>query len=409
MQQGLASPTQSRVAELERAFSEFTETSLQLETAYRELEQRAAHLSRELARTQDERLVYLQEKEQLADRLQGLLETLPAAVIVLDAAGNIEDCNPGAGLLLGKNLAGQPWTTIVAERFAREGDGAGEFLLRDGRTVSLSTRKAGDGRIVLLTDVTETRRLQKMLSRNQRLTEMGQMNARLAHQLRTPLATAVLYASQLKKYDQDERTERYATKILNSLQLLERMVNDMLRFAGGSCGEHHETIAINELFAEVAAQLEARLEQGIELEFGAPAGLMLTGDREALVGALLNLANNAIDHGRSDDSRRLLRIELAAETAEDHLRLSVTDNGPGVASDVIKRIFDPFYTTRPQGTGLGLAVVDAVARGHGGRVDVTRPSSGGACFALLLPARNRDALQSGRNNLALRNEIGEVA
>lgn len=404
LSQDSTTPAASRVAELEKAFSEFTATSLQLETAYRELEQRAAMLSDALATAQDERLAHLKEKERLADRLQGLLTTLPAAVVVLDATGRIEECNPGAELLLGEQLTGTAWNDIVSQRFAREGDGAGEFLLKNGRLVTLATRKLEQGRILLLTDVTETRRLQQSLARNQRLTAMGQMNARLAHQLRTPLATAVLYTSQLRGQDHSERGQRYTTRILNSLKLLERMVNDMLRFAGGSCADNHEPIAVNELLAEVAAHLEGQLHDDIELEFGAPPGLLINGDREALVGALLNLASNAIDHGESP-----LKLRLDADRRDDLLSLRVSDNGPGISAADKERIFEPFYTTRPQGTGLGLAVVAAVARGHAGSVAVTDAPEGGACFEILLPALNHNAMRSGNNALALRSLLEEPA
>ncbi len=397
MQIEVASPTRNRAAELERAFSEFTATSLQLETAYRELEERVAVLSAALARAQDERLTQLKQKEQLAERLQGLLETLPAAVIVLDAAGVIEEHNPGAEALLGPALTGRPWTEVVAGNFAREGDCAGEFRLCDGRTVSLATRRLETSRIVLLTDVTETRRLQALLTRNQRLSEMGQMNARLAHQLRTPLATAVLYASQLHSDGATPRSQRFAGKILSSLKLLERMVNDMLRFAGGSGTGHQERIAVNDLFAAVAMQMESQLNDKIELQFGAPPGLAVVGDREALTGALLNLVTNAIDHGGDRVS-----VVLDAERGTSDLRLRVTDDGPGVAESERERIFAPFHTTRASGTGLGLAVVASVAHAHGGRVTVEEAPGGGAQFALVLPATNPAALDSGETGTVLR-------
>lgn len=390
MQQQLSSPTASRVAELERAFADFTHTSLQLETAYRELEQRAAVLSAALAQAQDERLAYLTEKERLADRLTGLLETLPAGVVVLDSDGNISDCNPAATALLGKHLAQQPWRHVVERCFAGEGTGGGEFTLRDGRSVSIATRRLEEGRILVLTDVTETRRLQALLARNRRLSEMGQMNARLAHQLRTPLATAVLYASQLRNKSSTEREQRYAEKISASLQRLERMVNDMLRFAGGSGAPHHQQLAVNELFAEVAAQLEAQLSDDIVLEFGAPPGLMLSGDRDALVGALANLASNAIEHGGAS-----VHITLDAQRSDDDVVLSVADNGPGVAPEHRTQIFEPFYTTRSSGTGLGLAVVASVARAHRGRAGFEPVPGGGAQFTIRIPASNPSALQSG--------------
>lgn len=388
----MPSTAAARVAELERAFADFTATSLQLEDAYRELEQRAAKLGAALAQAQDERLAYLTEKEQLAGRLAGLLETLPAGVVVLDAEGLVLDCNPAATALLGEGLIATPWSAIVATRFAREAAG-GEFALRDGRIVSLATRRIDDGRILVISDVTETRRLQGLLARNRRLSEIGQMNARLAHQLRTPLATAVLYASQLRAKTGGEREQRYAGKISDSLGRLERMVNDMLRFAGGEVAQHHGPVAINALFAEVAAQMEARLRDGVEIEFGASPGLEVMADREALAGALTNLVGNALEHAR--------QVTLSARRDEEEVVLVVDDDGPGVPAAERERVFEPFYTTRANGTGLGLAVVASVARGHGGRADVGVSPAGGASFAIRLPVANTSAIDSGRNALAI--------
>lgn len=388
----LMTQTGTRAAELERAFNDFTQTSMALESAYRELEERVVVLSAELAKAQDARLAELAEKERLANRLQGLLETLPAGVIVLNRSGCVQEYNPGARLLLDDTLAGRPWLQIVEQFFSRVADGAGEFRLCDGRIVSIATCKlpAQQGRIVLITDVTETRRLQTLLSRNQRLSEMGQMNARLAHQLRTPLATAVLYASQLNNEESSERSVRYCKKILGSLQNLDRMVNDMLRFAGGNSQAAHSQIPVNELFAEVAAQLESQLGEGMSIEFGAPSGLTVRGDAGALAGALLNLATNAVEHG--GESAHLI---LDADCQNNHVALHVRDNGPGVEASLHEQIFEPFYTTRANGTGLGLAVVASVARAHDGKVLVSNSPGGGAVFSILLPVTNRSTLQSG--------------
>lgn len=404
MHETIASPTQHRVAELEQAFSEFTDTSLQLEQAYRELESRAETLSTALASAQDERLVQLAEKEKLADRLQGLLETLPAGVIVLDGQGVVQECNPGARTLLGDELAGYTWKEIIEERFAMEGDGAGEFMLRDGREVAITScrLKTHAGRIVLINDVTETRRMQKLLARNERLTEMGQMNARLAHQLRTPLATAVLYASQLTGEDSSPRSVRYAEKILASLKHLERMVNDMLRFAGDAKHGDYEQIAVNSLFAEVASHMDSQLDAGAILEFGTPCGLSISCHREALISALLNLTTNAIES--CDDNAHIV---LHAIQHEDCIELCVSDDGPGIDPKDRERIFEPFYTTRTNGTGLGLAVVASVARGHGGHVEARDRDGGGTVFAIVLPLAKTPVLPSGRTLLS--DVVGEVA
>ncbi|HQU15089.1 MAG: hypothetical protein B7Z66_05325 [Chromatiales bacterium 21-64-14] len=375
-----------RAQQLTDAFYTFNEMSLQLAASYRELETRVAELSQELAAARSERLQQLAEKERLADRLARLLEALPGAVIVLDGSGRVQECNPAARELLETPLVGEPWPELARRTFVPQPGSGHELRLRDGRQVTVSVRPlaAEPGQILLLQDVTEHRALEEQLSRHQRLSAMGEMAASLAHQIRTPLASALLYASNLARGAALGEAERgrFAERIVARLKHLERMVNDMLQFArGGHFGI--EEISVDGLLAAVQQHLEPQLQAAgarLALE-NATRCACLHGSRDALIGALHNLATNAL---QATPHQARLRLVVRQESS-GYLIFEFSDNGPGIPEEIRERIFEPFFTTRSDGTGLGLAVVHAVVRAHHGDLSVVTTPGQGATFLIRLP------------------------
>ncbi len=181
--------------ELVSAFELFNNVSAQLASTYKEMEERVGLLNEELHEVAEQRLQELKEKERVTDRLESLLKLLPAGVVVLDSRGVVTDCNPAALEFLGEPLTGLLWRDVIERCFAPRSDDGHEISLRDGRRLSIATRsfQSGGGQLLLLTDLTETRVLQRNLSRHRRLSEMGRMMSSLAHQIRTPLSAAMLY------------------------------------------------------------------------------------------------------------------------------------------------------------------------------------------------------------------------
>ncbi|MCX8017456.1 MAG: HAMP domain-containing histidine kinase [Rhodocyclaceae bacterium] len=225
----------------------------------------------------------------------------------------------------------------------------------------------------------ETQRLREEAERNKRLTAMGEMAAQLAHQLRTPLAAALLYAANLENPGLPEPTRlSLAQKTVGRLKHLERLIQDMLLFARGEV-LGRETFAVDELMGELAQTFEPLARaRGVEFVVApAPAGLMMTGNRKALAGAITNLLENALQAVPAGG-----RIALAVTIAADSLAFTVKDNGRGMPPDVVARLFEPFFTTRAEGTGLGLAIARGVARAHGGGIDVTSEPGVGTEFVL---------------------------
>jgi two-component system sensor histidine kinase FlrB len=386
--------TQQAVAQADSlggASSSLNQLRDQLSSTYHIIEQRIESLSSELLEARNERQTELIEKERLADRLQSLLNALPAAVLVLDGLGRVQELNPAAQSLLGSSLQGQLWRELIDQLFIPQTLPGGDLLLRNGRYVSLSTCPLGHepGQILMLHDVTDKRQLQQHLEHSRRLADMGRMAASLAHQIRTPLASALLYVSQLNGMTSNsELQQRFSGKALQSLKGLEKLIADMLLFAngGGGARDRHDA---PRLLAQALEPLAPRLAaQGIELvrQFE-PGELLLEVNATLLVSALQNLLTNAIQAMPEGG-----RLTLSLYRDHEMLVFGVADSGPGIDPALQQRLFEPFVTRRAGGTGLGLAVVQAVARAMGGEAKCESRSGEGALFTLRLPRAEGAAL-----------------
>ncbi|MEW6164222.1 MAG: ATP-binding protein [Pseudomonadota bacterium] len=368
-------------ARLAEAFRLFNQVSEELSTAYGALERQVEALTAELAAANGALRQQYQEKAALTERLTRLLEALPAGVAVLDREGRLDVANPAADHLLGTPALGMAWAEIEQARL-RPTETAGEMQAGEYRVaVTMTAPDAVGGRIVLLHDITEAHRLKMQAERHERLAAMGEMAAQLAHQLRTPIAAALLYAGNLENPDLPAASRvGIAQKTVGRLKHLERLIQDMLLFARGEVLGREE-FAVEELLAELAHIFEPLARaRGVEFALApAPAGLEITGNRKALAGALTNLLENALQAVAGEAGGR---IGLGVAATEDRLAFTVKDNGRGMPPDVVARLFEPFYTTRAEGTGLGLAIARGVARAHGGGIDVDSAPGAGTEFVL---------------------------
>ncbi|SCW96275.1 MULTISPECIES: PAS domain-containing sensor histidine kinase [unclassified Pseudomonas] len=367
---------------LEQAFSLFSQMSSQLTDSYSLLEARVTELKGELAVVSAQRMQELAEKERLANRLQNLLDLLPGGVIVIDAHGRVREANPAACELLGLPLEGELWRHVIARCFAPRDDDGHEVSLKDGRRLSISTRSldAEPGQLVLLNDLTETRHLQDQLARHERLSSLGRMVASLAHQIRTPLSAALLYASHLTEQQLPMETQqRFAGRLKERLHELEHQVRDMLVFARGELPLTDRVTPKALLQSLQAAALTHVQELPIRWQCDSHVGEVLC-NRDTLVGAVLNLIENAIQASGGD-----VRLKVHLYTRDHTLRLCVSDNGSGIEPVVLARLGEPFFTTKTTGTGLGLTVVKAVARAHQGELQLRSRLGRGTCATVCLP------------------------
>lgn len=367
---------------LEQAFSLFNQMSTQLADSYSLLEARVTELKGELAVVSAQRMAELAEKERLAYRLQNLLDLLPGGVIVIDDRGRVHEANPAAIELLGLPLVGELWRQVIARCFAPREDDGHEISLKDGRRLSIATRSldAEPGQLVLLNDLTETRRLQDQLARHERLSSLGRMVASLAHQIRTPLSAALIYASHLSEQVLPVETQqRFAGRLKERLHELEHQVRDMLVFARGEL-PLTDRLSPKQLMQSLQAAAQPHVE-GVSMRWQCDIhGGEVLCNRDTLVGALLNLIENALQAGTPQ-----VRLKVHVYARDNTLRLAVSDSGSGIEPHVLRRLGEPFFTTKATGTGLGLAVVKAVVRAHQGELQLHSRLGRGTCALLSLP------------------------
>jgi len=388
--------TTKKTAPVEQALSLFDQLSSQLTSSYRNLENKVTQLKDELSEEEMQRREELKEKEQLANRLSTLLEILPAGVVLLDGNGYVTETNPAALDLLGEPLEGQAWLDVITRCFSPKHDDGHEVSLKDGRRVRIETRSmsSGPGQLILLSDLTETRLLQEQVSRAERLSSLGKMVASLAHQIRTPLSTAMLYAGHLcqPEIEQELRIE-CADKLLSRLTHLEHQIRDMLIFAKGET-RLVEHVNVSELLSSLRGAADPIFEKaGVVCHWESNVvDKNVMCNKETLVGACLNLINNSIEAAEQIKGSEVpLAIHVSVSMADANtIKLQIKDNGPGIPSEHRSKVFEPFYTTKAQGTGLGLAVVQAVVKAHQGEFKV-RSSKKGVSASITLPVFNLTA------------------
>ena len=346
----------------------FTEVSRRLQDSYARLEEEMARVEAGLAPAGE------------AARLRHVLDALPVAVLALDGEGRIREHNAAACALLGPGLTGRLWREVAAQRLEQSPQGP---RLADGRPLGLTTRPLphGRGQVLVLADVTAPRRRGEAHRRLGTVAAAGELAGALAHQLRTPLATALLHAQQLQGHElPPERRQRAARALLDQLHRMEALVGEMLdfvrrRYAGD------ERFSLGRLLAELAASLGPQLAaRGLRLETAPVPEVTIQGSPRVLLSALEALVDNAARVSPAGG-----RVTVAAGRVGDSVELRVGDQGPGVPERLRERIFDPFFSTREGGGGLGLALVRIIARAHGGEAWLARSDSRGSEFALRLP------------------------
>ena len=378
--------TRAQTEGLQATFELFNRMSDNLADSYRTLEAQVAALTDELDRVNRQRAIEVKTREQVTSRLSNLLDLLPGGVIVLDRWGAVAQANPAAEELLEREVVGRKWVEVIAECFSPRKDDWHEISLKNGKRVSLATRslEAETGQIILLTDQTETRRLQQQVSRNERLSALGKMVSALAHQIRTPLSAALLYAGHLSERELSvEQTQRFSEKIVSRLNNLEQQVSDMLIFASGDV-RLSDSVAVTDLLQEVqhAADIELSANQiTLEIEPSHTSSKIIC-NRQTMIGALGNLIHNSAQASDVGSS-----ITLTTQASERELTLIIRDTGSGIADDIMTRLQaeEAFVTTKAQGTGLGLAVVRAVVKAHQGTFALQSKEGEGTTVTIVLP------------------------
>ena len=219
------------------------------------------------------------------------------------------------------------------------------------------------------------------LARKNRLADLGQMAAHIAHEVRNSLVPMKLYLSLLRRrISGDDGSVDVLEKIATGLTALEATVGDLLHFSSQR-DARLARLTLQRLLEEVVESLAPQLAaQGIRTHIDCPADCLVTADGDMLRRAVLNLVLNALDAQPAGGEIVLTACRTAAG-----LEVEVADGGPGVPEPLLERLFEPFFTTKSGGTGLGLAIVERIAAAHGGHVTAANCPEGGAAFTLVVP------------------------
>ncbi|MEW6983229.1 PAS domain-containing sensor histidine kinase [Colwelliaceae bacterium 6471] len=322
---------------------------------------------------------------QQSSQLSQVIDVMPTGMVMLDGNGIVVKINKVASLLLDEPILGHAWFDVIRRSFKPRADDWHEVSLKDGRRVKLEITALGNqpGQLIMITDLTETRLLQDKLSQLQRLSSLGRMVSTLAHQIRTPLSAAMLYGANLKnsKLTADAR-DNFQDKLMSRLHDLEQQVNDMLLFAKSGKQQVVEPLSINEMVEDATQAMDAlaKKDHAQILVNLCPDDCQVLGNKSALSGAIQNLIHNSLQVIKE---QAVISIDVKCE--QDRAVIYVQDNGKGISQELADKIFEPFYTSRMQGTGLGLAVVKSVANAHQGDVALISQPGEGAKFCIQLP------------------------
>ena len=207
----------------------------------------------------------------------------------------------------------------------------------------------------------------------------------------------MLYLSQISDGQLDaEKSQRFTSKTLDRIRHIEKTINDMLVFAHGGQFQMSE-FAVTRLLDELSDQLQPQLDlhhARLEIDFP-PDSVLIHGNKDALLGALVNLCMNAMEAG---DQGLLIRLQGVLDE-RGNLVLALADNAGGMDEETRKHLFDPFFTTKDSGTGLGLAVVKSVVESHQGRINVESEVGAGTRFYIALPCLNGNKTQLSRQEV----------
>jgi len=237
------------------------------------------------------------------------------------------------------------------------------------------------GHLVLFADLTEARQRREQARLAEGLSQLGEMAAGVAHELRNGLATLRGYLTLIDRKPDGESVGDYLAEMRRETGHLERVASDFLEFARPGSARL-QPVALDELLARAAS--DPALE-GFGVTIAGEAGRVASGDEPLLSRALRNLLLNAAEAERRSGSEGPLEIEVE-KTSEDFLAISIRDRGPGVPAEIRERLYQPFVTGRPGGVGLGLALAYRIATLHGGTLDLADREGGGTVATLLLPA-----------------------
>ncbi len=361
----------------------------------------------------------ISEYERLKEFNENIVESINVGILAVDPEEKIESWNSQMEVMFAlprKDALRQPLETVfpqeLVEEFRRVKDQPGVHNLYKFRletraqemriaNIAIAPLVSRDfrtvGRIILVDDITDQTEMEGQLAQAEKLSSIGLLAAGVAHEVNTPLAVISSYAQMLaRQLRGDERLAPLLEKITQQTFRASKIVNGLLNFSRTSGAEYRET-DVNSIIRETLTLLEHQFKTAqISVETDLMPELPpILGNSDKLQQVFLNLFLNAKDAMAGTGEERRLRI---ATEVNGHVSISIADSGLGIAPEHLRRIYDPFFTTKtarrdgqPRGTGLGLAVTYGIIQEHSGKIHVESQVGQGTTFYLEFPMLRKPA------------------
>jgi two-component system sensor histidine kinase PilS (NtrC family) len=327
---------------------------------------------------------------------ENILQSVPSGVISFDNSMKIKSINQSAETTLGvkaEDVLNKDCAEVFDEPLLGIVRGGGtlyrgeyEYVTRDDRHIWLGIttsqlRNAAHetiGLILVFTDLTDVKALQAQVDLKKRLSQLGEMSAGIAHELRNPMSVISGYAKLLSK-KVEASNKATVNAILTEIDNIDSIITEFLAFARPT-DLNKTPVDIKKMIEETAATVVGD-NKSIEVKVRAESDITLMADEVLLRQAFTNLFINAVDAMPAGGS-----LEVSLSGTRDKIRIDINDTGQGIPKDIKNKIFLPFYTSKEKGIGLGLAIVQKVIVSHGGSIDVDSMEGRGTLFRIALPA-----------------------
>lgn len=376
------------IERLNEAFHDFTRASHSLETYYAQLQDKIKYLTTELELRNTQLNDALASAEQNKDYLNAVLHSLEEAITVVDPEGRVTMMNRAAEGLFSVSHADTLGKQFTSLDFTFSRDGAETLLEVRGRKypVIISHADVVDaegrlrGRVILVKDISRQRELELRHERNQRLISMGEMAAKIVHEIRNPLCSMELYASMLEKEVSSASQQELAAGISTGIGNLNNILTNMLLFAR----PHRpamRAVRLDSVVDESVRMVRPMMESKNIRVTLSPQNCEIAGDAELLKQVFMNILINAVQAmpGGGD-------VGVSFTRGGEAIVVSIRDSGVGIPADHLEKIFDPFYSTKDNGTGLGLVIASNIMQSVGGYITVDSEPGKGSVFNLAFPA-----------------------
>ncbi|MBI5665171.1 MAG: PAS domain-containing protein [Nitrospirae bacterium] len=386
---------------LNEAFHNFTQASKSLETYYEKLREKVQYLTLELEQKNTQLNRAVLELGESKDYLQAVLQSIGEAIIVLDQQDRVTMLNRAAEELLCSSRQDVTGMMFGDLPFSVEENSSGTRLTVDETTydviLSRSTVAGPEGSVrgyvVLIKDITRTRDLERQHERNQRLISMGEMAAKIVHEIRSPLCSIELFSTMLSNDLKGTAHSDMASGISTGIKSLNNILTNMLFFAKPQKPSFAD-IELSDAISESVNMLIPLIQiRGIKLVQDSYR-VSVRSDMELLKQVFMNIILNAVQGMPGGGN-----LKITTDVNDEYVTVSVTDDGEGISPENIEKIFDPFFSTKDKGTGLGLAIANKIMQTHGGFIRAYRNQEKGSTFCISFPNVNIKKGSDGVQNI----------